>query len=91
MLAYVDGKLTICDWKSSKGCYPEFHYQTAAYSAAYTEETGQKIDQRILIRLGKEDGEFDPHVLGKGTQAGDFKAFKAALTLYRSLQSKKKW
>lgn len=91
MLAYVDGKLTICDWKSSKGLYKEFFLQTAAYSAAYTEETGTKIEQRILIRLGKEDGEFEPHVLPKGQQAKDFKAFKAALTIYRYLQAENKW
>jgi hypothetical protein len=91
MLAYVDGKLSICDWKSSKGLYTEFYLQTAAYSAAYTEETGTKIEQRILIRLGKEDGAFEPHILPKGTQASDFKAFKAALTIYRYLQNQNKW
>lgn len=91
MLALVDGVLTIVDWKSSRGLYKEFFLQTAAYSAAYTEETGTKIEQRILIRLGKDDGEFEPHALPKGQQAKDFKAFKAALTIHKYLQSFNKW
>jgi ATP-dependent exoDNAse (exonuclease V) beta subunit len=80
LIARVDDKLALVDWKSSKGLYPEYALQTAAYVKAYQEETGEKIQTRWLIRLGKEDGAFEAKQLTN--LSGDWKAFKAALTLH---------
>jgi hypothetical protein len=93
MLALVDGKLSVLDWKSSKGCYPEFHLQTAAYVLAWEEEHGvlanehaRQVKFRYLVRLGKEDGEFEvtkiPRYDYKKWKA-DKDAFLATLELYR--------
>lgn len=58
-VAEIDGKLVLIDFKSSNGLYPEFALQTAAYQIAYEEMTGKKIDHRLAIRFGKDDGEFE--------------------------------
>ena len=87
-LARVDGVLSLIDWKTSTGLYPEFRLQTAAYVHAYEEEhPDQRIEQRILIRLGKEDGVFDPHVFDRKSLRADFNAFLAALRLHNRLKT----
>lgn len=86
-IAEINGEVALVDWKSSKACYPEYFLQTAAYQAAYQEETGEKISRRYLVRLGKEDGSFEVH---ENYTLKDYKfhlkAFLAALTLYKSLK-----
>jgi len=77
----VNGKLAIIDIKTSNGIYDEMRYQVAAYQNAREEETGKKYEERWIIRLGKEDGEFEAVRLDDYEK--DFKAFLAALILYR--------
>jgi hypothetical protein len=86
-LAYVDGILCLIDWKSSNDIYPEHKLQTAAYVAAYEEETGEQVRERWLIKLGKDTGEFEPHRLSRAKQNKDFTAFKHALGLYKWLKT----
>jgi hypothetical protein len=75
-LCVVDDRLCIVDWKTSNYLYPEYAYQTAAYQHAYVEETGQDIEGRWILRLGKEDGKFEPwHTLGFGAYGRDFQTF----------------
>lgn len=45
LICKLDGKLTIIDWKSGSGIYPEYLYQMGAYSAMYEEEFGEKVEQ----------------------------------------------
>ena len=45
----LDGKLTILDWKSGSGIYPEYLYQMGAYAEMYDEEFGQKVEQVGVI------------------------------------------
>lgn len=69
---FVD-RLTLVDWKTSNYLYIEYLLQTAAYQHAHEEETGDTIEDRWVIRLGKEDAEFDPwHVDGRGLYEQDF-------------------
>lgn len=84
--AKVNGIHTILDWKTSKGLYPEFLLQTAAYQGAYEEETSDRIEQRILVRLDKETGDFHPHVLRRGEFRKDYSAFLAALKLFKRVR-----
>jgi len=85
MLAFVDGKFSLLDWKSSKGIYPSHLYQTAAYQAAYEEEIGRKLEARYLVRLGKEDGAFEAHQFSRGSAADHFRnGFLPALKLYHT-------
>lgn len=61
-IAKIKGKLTLIDYKSSKGIYSGFLYQTALYRAAKEEETGKVFTgDRMILKLGKEDGEFKVH------------------------------
>jgi len=77
----VNGKLAIIDIKTSNRIYDEMRYQVVAYQNAREEETGKKYEERWIIRLGKEDGEFEAVRLDDYEK--DFKAFLAALILYR--------
>jgi len=55
---YVDGELTVGDFKTSKAVYIEHLLQTAAYQIAIQEELRIKAPVRRLIRLDKTTGEF---------------------------------
>lgn len=41
------------------------------------------VQSRFILRLGKEDGKFEPWHLGPETQELDFKTFLACLQLHR--------
>lgn len=85
-LSIVDGQFALVDWKSSKGIYPEHRLQTAAYVYLWEEETGERVESRVLVKLGKEDGTFEPHPLARAEQNKDWRGFLAALKLWRRLQ-----
>ena len=83
--AVIGGKTCVVDFKTSKGIYPEFRLQVAAYQAAVEEETGKDYSgDKWIVRFGKEDGEFEAHQFGEQTE--DFKAFLSALTLRKRLK-----
>lgn len=79
-----EAKIVLIDWKTGKSVYPEFRLQTAAYVAAYEEETGVKIDRRIIVRLS-EDG-VEPHVYPRSLLRKDLHAFLGAKALFEQLQ-----
>ncbi len=78
---------SVIDWKSSNALYLEYVLQTAAYEFADEEELGQTIEDRWIIRLGKDDGEFDPWHLEADTFNQDFEGFLSVLSLYRNVHS----
>jgi hypothetical protein len=81
-------RLTLVDWKTSNYLYIEYLLQTAAYQQAYQEETGIAIEDRWVIRLGKDDAEFDPwHMEGPALFEEDLLAFLNALALTRSVEA----
>jgi len=49
----IDGKLTVLDYKTSKAIYESYYLQASAYAQAKTEE-GHKIEQTMIVRLGKD-------------------------------------
>jgi hypothetical protein len=78
-------RLTVADWKTSNYLYLEYLLQTAAYENAYEEEYEVDIQDRWVIRLGKEDGEFEAwHVEGH-LFAKHFGGFIEALDLTRTV------
>lgn len=85
-IAEIDGKKSILDFKTGNGVYVEARFQTAAYQEFYTEETGEEIQQRAVIRLGKEDGKFFQRIYPKESFKPDLYAFLHALGLYRRLR-----
>ncbi len=79
----VDGKRSILDFKSSKALYDEYRFQLAAYQSFYTEETGETVEQRILLRLGKEDGAFETRTFSDAEEyEADLQVFQAATVIY---------
>ena len=79
-------RLSLTDWKTSNYLYIEYLLQTAAYWNAVVEETGEAIQDRWIIRLGKEDAEFDPwHAEGPEAYEQDFAAFMYCHNLKHAL------
>lgn len=85
-LAYIDGKLVVSDWKTSKRLYDEYTLQLSAYVQALKEE-GVETEGRWLIRIDKETGEFEEKFLSPEEQASDLKAFLGALAIWEHKQS----
>jgi hypothetical protein len=59
LLAYVNGVLTVLDWKSGKAIYPESYLQNAAYRHAIREMGHGDPAQGIIVRLPKVDTDPD--------------------------------
>lgn len=83
LIARVNGKLTIADFKTSTGIWPEYRLQLAAYLEAYGEES-EYAEQRLCLRFGK-DGAFESALYDSGRS--DWRGFLAALALYRWQES----
>ena len=56
IFAWLGSKKYIIDIKTGKDFYKEQPLQLSAYSNAYEEMTGEKVDGIGIIRLSKEDG-----------------------------------
>lgn len=77
---------TLLDWKTSNYLYIEFIYQASAYKAFYLEEFPNEVITDIwILRLGKEDGEFQPWHLKEEDFETDFAGFRACLHLKRKV------
>lgn len=65
LLAEVNGKLTVVDWKTGKAIYPEAYLQNAAYRYALREMGHGDPVQGIIVRLPKnvEDPEFEAQIV----------------------------
>lgn len=61
-IAEIDGKVTLIDFKTSSQISEEYYLQTAGYQIAL-EEMGGRVDQRLILRIDKKDGTFDPCVV----------------------------
>jgi hypothetical protein len=72
---------SVIDWKSSNQLSISYLYQVAAYTRAYMEEVPASISDAFILRLGKEDGEFEPWHTESAELDEDFKAFLACLEL----------
>ncbi len=82
-------RLSIIDWKSSNHLQTEYLLQTAAYQGALQEETKQVIEDRWIIRLGKEDGEVEPwHITAEHFER-DWQGFLTCLKLSRLMRNLK--
>jgi len=83
-----EGKnLILVDFKSSNGIYDEMRFQVAGYQIAYEEEAGKEFDRRMIIRFGKDSGEFEVKELEDAEK--DKRAFLACLALKRRLEELK--
>jgi hypothetical protein len=76
----------ICgDWKTSNNIYPEYFIQTGAYWGACAEEDGLEAKMRVIVRFGKESGEFEAKVAKDNKD--DYGAFLGLLEAHRRLST----
>lgn len=88
--AFIRGKMTILDWKTSNGVYEDYLIQIAAYGELWKEN---KPDQPLqggfdLLRIAKETGAFHHHHWD--SLPGCFDAFLHLRDLYDLKQQLKK-
>lgn len=57
LIADIDGRRVVVDYKTSKAIWMEAHIQNVAYQAAERRQ-GERIDGGLIVRLG-EDGTFE--------------------------------
>lgn len=79
--------LILVDFKSSNAIYPEMFLQVAGYNIAYQEETKKKITKKMIIRFGKDDGQFEVKELDNNWK--DEEAFLHCLALVKRLKELK--
>ena len=81
-------KLTLLDWKSSKGYYPEMAMQVCAYGRAYNikaKASGDPIVERLgVLRLDKKTGLPEYHDCTDGEQAR-WEGFCGLLAYYHAM------
>ncbi len=82
ILAERNSFFWLIDPKSSKGIYPEFIIQVAAYAKAYEQEHMHIIDEVHLLHLGKENGEFSDHKISLAQLEAAWIVFKHCKELY---------
>lgn len=78
------------DFKSSRAIYDEYRVQVSAYVQAVEEEHNSvdysvpllRYDAAVILKLGKDDGEFDSLVISRNDLDQDFEGFLGALQLY---------
>jgi hypothetical protein len=92
LIAEVDDKLSVLDWKSGKRLYPTVWLQLAAYQVAYEEEfPDQQIVQRVGVNVGR-DGVLETETRTNDTLKDDFKTFLALLQVWRwNMENQGKW
>ncbi len=84
-VAEIDGVLSVGDFKTGSGIYPEHRFQTAAYQHAMQEEKGMTFGGRWIVRFDKKTGKFEAKFFNDFKT--DFDGFKAALLIHRTMQT----
>lgn len=84
--AYVNGSLCIIDWKTSKGIYPEYHLQNAAYAKAWEDIHGKPVEQTLVLRLDKSTGRYEQGYQSTIEWNKNYEAFICALNLFNRLK-----
>ena len=87
--AIVNGSLCIIDWKTSKGIYPEYHLQNAAYAQAWEDIHGKQVDQTLVLRLDKFTGRYQQGFQSRVEWVRNYETFVHALGLYNGLKGLK--
>jgi len=83
IIAKKDKSMWLIDIKTSKGIYPNHKIQVAAYKKAYEEQEGKEINQCHIIKLSKDDGSFEHHIISDEQVEAGWEAFQHCLELYK--------
>lgn len=81
-LSYVDGVLSLVDYKAARSIFSTYVYQTAAYIMAREEETGEHIDQIYILQIGEEATV--PYRYDRAQIEIAFEAFLGLLQMYKA-------
>lgn len=87
-IGLVKGKLAVIDFKSSKAIYSEMALQLSAYKFAYREMSKKAVPEMWILRLGKEDGEFEARKFND--YKNNIRAFMGAYELWSWKQKQEK-
>ena len=80
-VAVIDGVLSIMDFKSSSGIFPEHRIQIAAYGHSWSEmHPDRSIQGFHILQLDKDDGSFHHHFYRELDNA--FKVFVCLRSIY---------
>lgn len=81
VIAEVNGKKYVMDYKTAKGVYNEHFYQLSGYWLAYEEETGAVLDGGAILHFDKETGGFNFVELSRDEHERNYPVFLACLTI----------
>ena len=65
--------------------------QVAAYMMAFEEETRDKLEGTLIVKFGKEDGNFETHLSTREEVEENYKAFLGALAVKKRMKAIDKW
>lgn len=85
-IGWVDGEMTVLDYKSTKQIWPEVALQMAPYAGMYTEEFGIPVKTRIAIRMDKYTGVVEDRRYPADTFDIDMETFMCTYKLYDRLK-----
>ena len=77
----VNGEIIVADFKTSKGIYPEYMIQSAAYAKGLEEELGIEVAKIAVIRIPKDGNEVEIEVAENIDEL--FDVFQSCLTIWR--------
>src|SRR5690606_27752568 len=81
-VARVNGRLVLLDWKSGNRVYPDHVVQVAAYRQLLREHRTEAPDDAVLLRVGKEWGDFHSHAWPSALLDHGWTAFRLMRELY---------
>lgn len=81
----LNGELTLFDWKTSKGLYPEMKIQMSAYREMDAEMNPEQesIRHAHILRLDKDTGMFEHHMITEKELDYGWTIFQHLLELHR--------
>lgn len=85
-VGWVDGVMSIIDYKSTKAIWPEVALQMAPYASMYYEEFQVSTKNRIALRMDKITGKFETRRFHETTFDLDMDTFICAFKLYDRLK-----
>ena len=89
LLAYVNGKLTIIDWKTGRAIYQEHRLQSVAYRMALAEMSGVMTEGLLVLLPKSGDQGIEAHqVMDDVTEA--FNVFKSLIPVYHWIKANEK-
>ena len=77
----VNGKLVICDWKTTSDTYSEMLIQLGAYRQLIKENLDHNIRGAILLKLNKEENGYEEHKFNIKDLNWGWKMFKLLLKI----------